>query len=40
VEPLRTNLIVNTKTSGSSVLEYTNCMEDVGRLAETAAGVD
>jgi hypothetical protein len=40
VESLRTNLIVNTEASGSSVLEHANSMENVGGLAESAAGVD
>jgi hypothetical protein len=40
VEALWTNLIVNAQTSGSSVLKYTNCVENVSRLAESATGVD
>src|ERR1700752_2089595 len=40
VETLRTDLIVNTKTGSSSVLEHTNRMENVSGLAESAAGVD
>jgi hypothetical protein len=40
VESLRTNLIVNTKTRGSSVLKHANSMKNVGGLAESAAGVN